>query len=232
MVAVVVVTNIIFPPVSRNRAPASADSLIAASSQPPAPQERQADPPAAVVAPTTTAPASARTADTVIVESALYRFGFATQGAALVSAEMLSFKSYTRDGPVQLAGRTPGGLVNHDVRANGQMIDLAALSFTPSTRHLVLNDGGGAKVLSLRHSSAEHGNIEIQYEFVPDNYLVNVRVVTSGRALADRLYLNLGPTLAVNEARVQEDEHALGYVVNSRDRGISTRRPTANSSAG
>ncbi len=222
MVAVVVVTNIIFPPVSRNRAPASADSLIAASSQPPAPQERQADPPAAVVAPTTTAPASARTADTVIVESALYRFGFATQGAALVSAEMLSFKSYTRDGPVQLAGRTPGGLVNHDVRANGQMIDLAALSFTPSTRHLVLNDGGGAKVLSLRHSSAEHGNIEIQYEFVPDNYLVNVRVVTSGRALADRLYLNLGPTLAVNEARVQEDEHALGYVVNSRDRGIES----------
>jgi YidC/Oxa1 family membrane protein insertase len=51
---------------------------------------------------------------------------------------------------------------------------------------------------------------------------MEVRVRTQGAAPADRLYLNIGPTLATNEARAQEDQRALAYVVNSRDRGIES----------
>lgn len=218
MIAVVVITNIVFPPVPRN-SDVAADSTTAGANATPQPA------PAAVPAPATAiAPAPATTAaapaQTVVAESPLYRFGFSTRGAALVSAEMLQFQSFTRDGPVQLAGRTPGGLLSHDVRINGQSVDLSQLEFTPSATSLRLTEGSGPQVLRFTHNSAQYGNLTVDYQLVPDNYLINVRVTHQGAAVADRVYLNLGPTLAINEARRAEDERALAYVVNSPDRGI------------
>lgn len=221
MVAVVVLTNILFP-TGRRTGPAVADSVTATPAQ-------QAKPPAAAPAPTAPqpgalAPAPATpptiTADTVIVESPLYRFGFSTQGAALVSAEMLGFKSYTRDGPVQLAGRTPGGLVSHNLRVDSQVVELDALPFAPSARAVRLDEGSGAQELRFTHNSVEHGSIVVTYRFLPDNYLVHVDVQARTRTAPNRLHLEIGPTLAINEARAVEDERALAYVVNSSDRGI------------
>ena len=223
MVAVVIITNLIFPPVPRTNVTA-ADSIAAPAAttslpqQSPAPATATPQPNAPATA-TPTAPVAA-TADTVVVESPLYRFGFSTQGAALVSAEMLKFKSATRDGAVQLAGRTPGGLISHNVRINGQVVDLRALDFTPSARALRIEENGGQRTLRFTHNSAQYGTIEIAYDFTPSDYVMNVHVTSRGPAAADRLHLNMGPTLALNEAHRAEDERALGYVVNSRDRGI------------
>jgi YidC/Oxa1 family membrane protein insertase len=105
---------------------------------------------------------------------------------------------------------------------NNQAVDLGALPFTPSTRHLVLAENGAPQTLRLTHTSAQYGTIEVLYEFVPDDYLIEVKVTARGQRPADRLYVNLGPTLAINEARASEDQHALAYVVNSRDRGIQS----------
>jgi YidC/Oxa1 family membrane protein insertase len=220
MVAVVVITNIVFPPVPRGQQNVTADSVGSTPSQEPkpAPPPTPTQLPTQAVVPTV----EAQPAETIIVESPLYRFAFSSQGAALVSAEMLRFKSYTRDGVVQLAGRTPGGLVSHDLRVRGQLVDLAGLHFTPSTKHLVLSEAGGAQTLRFTHNSAQYGEIELRYEFLPDNYLIKVNVVTRGASPADLLYLNIGPTLASNEARAQEDQRALGYVINSHDRGIES----------
>jgi YidC/Oxa1 family membrane protein insertase len=214
MVGVVVLTNIIFPPVPRRTDNAPADSAIAAPRATTTPQ-----PPATPAAPDSVKQAvpSAENVDTVIVESPLYRFGFSTQGVALVSAELLRFRSFTREGKVQLAGRTPGGLLNHDLRVRGASVDLSKLPFTASRPHLVLDSGGGTQTLTFTHTSALHGNIQIRYDFKPDDYLIGVHVSAPG---SDRLDLNLGPTLAINEARRAEDERALAYVVNSPDRGI------------
>lgn len=219
MIAVVVITNLIFPPVPRGQRTAANDTSGVVTVAPPQVQP-QAAAPQPIPAPPVTA--TSPTADTIVIESPLYRYAFTTQGAALVSAEMLNFKSYTRDGVVQLAGRTPGGLVSHDVRVRGQRVDLATLPFRPSQRHVVLRDGGTAQTLGFIHESAEYGHVELRYEFVPDDYLINVTVMTRGSAPAEGLYLNLGPTLASNEAKIQEDQHALGYVVNSHARGIES----------
>ncbi len=219
MVAVVVITNIVFPPVPRGQQAAATNTAAATTPSPTTPQQTQPAPPA--VDPTISA--AAQSAESfVVVESPLYRYAFSTLGGALVSAEMLNFKSYTRDGPVQLAGRSPGGLVSHDLRVGGQSVDLGSLPFTPSAPHIVLNDTSGARTLRFTHNSAQHGQIELQYTFVPNNYLVKVDVITRGAAQADLLYLNFGPTLATNEAKIEEDQHALGYVVNSTDRGIES----------
>ena len=215
MVAVVVITNIVFPPVPTERQTSAPDSAATT-----APAQQQAQAPQPTSAPAPAAPAALLRADTIIVESPLYRFAFTTQGAALVSAEMIRYKSYTRDGPVQLAGRTPGGLVSHDIRIRGQTVDLGSVPFTPSTRHLVLNDASGPQTLRFTHNSAQYGSIELIYQFVPDNYLIKVNVLSHGPAPADLLYINMGPTLATNEAKVQEDQHALAYVFNSHNEGI------------
>src|SRR5688572_30284383 len=222
MVAVVIITNLLFPPVPRTNVTAT-DSITAPAAttalpqQPAAPVNAPPQPNAQAPAVTTT---PAVTAETVVVESPLYRFGFSTQGAALVSAEMLKFNSATREGAVQLAGRTPGGLLSHNVRINGQVVDLRTLNFTPSARAVQLAEGSGSRTLRFTHNSAQYGTIEIAYDFVPNDYVMNVRVTSRGPVVPDRLHLNVGPTLALNEARRAEDERALGYVVNSRDRGI------------
>src|SRR5687768_13748210 len=90
MIAVVVITNMIFPPAPRNAvAPSDTTTAQPAST---AAVQTQAPAPAAV---SPAAPTPAGTpADTIVVASPLYRYGFSTRGAALVSAELLSFKSY------------------------------------------------------------------------------------------------------------------------------------------
>jgi YidC/Oxa1 family membrane protein insertase len=221
MVAVVVITNILFPPVPRAPAVAADSTSAVTASAPQTAQPQPATPTPATAQPGQSAlPVAAATADTVVVESPLYRFAFSTQGAALVSAEMLNYKSFTRDGPVQLAGRTAGGLLSHNIRFGDQIVDLRTLSFTPSERDIKLGEGTGPRSLRFTHNSPQYGTIEITYDFVPDNYLMNVRVLSRGAVAAKSLQLNLGPTLAINEARHTDDERALAYVVNSRDRGI------------
>ena len=221
MIAVVVITNVIFPPVPRGQRTAANDTSSVVT---PAPAQTQPQPaPAQAATPQPPAPtATAQAADVIVVESPLYRYAFSTQGGALVSAEMLQFNSFTREGKVQLAGRTPGGLVSHDLRVGEQIVDLNALAFTPSQRRVVLTEGGSAQLLRFTHNSAQYGTIELQYTFVPDNYLVKVDVVTRMPNSPGSLFVNLGPTLATNEAKVQEDQHALGYVINSHARGIES----------
>ena len=219
MIAVVVLTNIMFPPVPRNAdvAPADSTAAPATNTTTPPPASTPGQPPA--IGPTPPLVPAIKQ-QIVIAESPLYRFGFSTLGGALVSAELLKFQSFTREGPVQLAGRTAGGLLRHDLRVNGQRIDLSQLEFTPSARSLMLAEGSAPQVLRFTHNSAQYGTITIDYELRPDNYLMNVRVASQGGAPADRVFLNLGPTLAINEVSRAEDERALAYVVNSPDRGI------------
>ena len=78
------------------------------------------------------------------------------------------------------------------------------------------------RVLRFTHASAAYGTITIDYGFRADNYLVDVRVTARTPGTAERLFLNLGPTLAINEAKPAEDERALAYVVNGRDQGIQS----------
>ncbi|MGQ0563201.1 MAG: membrane protein insertase YidC [Gemmatimonadota bacterium] len=215
MIAVVVITNVLFPPVPRTRPTEARDTVTQA---PPA----AAQPDVGVVAPPTQVAPPSR-GDTVVVESGLYRYGISTLGAGIVSAEMLHWESYTREGPVQLAPRYPGGLLSYRVQIGEQQVDLAKLSFTPSTRYLRLEEGGQARTLRLTHSSSSYGVIEMRYEFEPDSYVADVSIAVRGTvAPPSRMLLDFGPRLAINEARAAEDERSLAYVVNSQQNGIQS----------
>ena len=229
MIAVVVLTNILFPPVPRRSTPAPTDSAAQTQPAPPAATQQPVDtPPAATPPPPAagsqvnadTTPAVAARSDTIVVESPLFRYGISTNGAMIVSAELLNWKSFTREGPVQLAPRSPRGLLSYRLLLNNQTVDLSTLHFTPTTRHLRLQPGTAPQQLRLVHNSAAVGTIEVVYEFTADNYLADVSVAVPGNQSATRVQLNFGPQLAINEARTQEDEHALAYVVNSQTQGI------------
>lgn len=220
MIAVVVITNVLFPPVSRKKAPAARDTAAAVQPSRPA-----VSAPAGAAAPSVTAaqPAAASMrADTVIIESPLYRFGISTTGASVVSAEMLEWKSFTRDGPVQLAPRGPRGLLSYRVQFGNEQVDLSTLSFVPSTRHVRLAEGGAPASVRFTHAGAA-GSIDVIYEFTPNNYLARVAINVRGtNQPPSRLLLDFGPQLAINEARAVEDERALAYVVNNQAQGVHT----------
>lgn len=223
MIAVVVITNILFPPVPRRDKAAAGDSVVTTQPQV-TPSQPAAAAPTLQPRDTQAVPqftAATVRSDTVIIESDIYRYGISTLGAGMVSAEMLPWNSYTREGPVQLAPRHPGGLVSYRIQIGNQQVDLATLQFVPNTRHLRLANDSTPRSLQLTHSSAAYGVIDVVYQFTGNNYLADVVVSVRGTVTPPtRLLLDFAPRIAMNEAKPQEDERALAYVVNSQREGI------------
>lgn len=240
MIATVVIVNVIFPPVRPAVSVPGADSLSVLPDSLPAPsvaptvpeRPNPATPPSIVAAPSGgPVPAGSVPADTIVIHSPLYRYGISTRGAALVSAELLKYESFTRldtaggaRPPVQLAPHGPKGLVGHRLQLDGREVDLSSLEFQPDRRS-DLRLAQGENPQSLRFVGVEPASgrtVELTYTFYPDNYLIDVdaRLQPAGRSV--QLLLDLGPTLAVNEANAVEDQRALAYVVNSRREGITS----------
>jgi YidC/Oxa1 family membrane protein insertase len=233
MIAVVIVTNVIFPPMQRDPAGTPPDSAAAVTATPElvpgtAPATG-ADPgvgtrtdstaPATPEAPA--APVAAGAADTVWVNGPLWRYGISTAGGSLVHAGLAQYESQTTPGqPVQLAPQNDA-LLSHRLRIGERTIDLATLSFEPSSRELQVAEGAPA-TLTLTH--AGQPRIQLTYTFDPATYLFDVSVQVAGAGAAPpQLLLDMGPTLRANDANLEEDERALAYVVNSTARGIESR---------
>ena len=231
MIAVVIVTNVIFPPVPRGPAGIPADSAAGVAPttglEPAPPGSGVADSGGGAAArdtaavPAEPAPPSreAVAEDTVWVDGPLWRYGFSTRGGALVFASLDNYASQTTPGqPVQLVPLNRP-LLAHRLRTGERTIDLAALPFEPSAPDLQVAEGTPA-TLTLTH--AGDPRIELTYTFHPSTYLFDVQVRVAGVA-SPQLLLDLGPTLRPNDANVEEDERALAYVVNSTARGIESR---------
>ena len=225
MVLTVVVVNILFPPV-RRPVTTPADTARAAQPAPATPTTTSeagpsVAPPTAVATP---AGVPAGAVDTIVVQSPLFRYGISTRGGSLVSAELLRYASKTRAGPVQLAPTSPRGLLSYRLRADGQTIDLANVSFSADrNKDLILDDGASTTSLKLVGTEPTSGKrIELTYTFKPDDYVIDVvaRVGAAGRGA--QLLLDIGPTLAFNEATRVDDQRALAFVVNSRKEGIQS----------
>lgn len=224
MVAVILVTNLLFPPVPP-QPPAAQDTAAVAvdtAVPPPRMEPAPAAPPAAV------APAEgAVAADTIIIESPLYRYGISTAGGALVSAELLRFESFTREGPVQLVPADAPSLVSYALAWPGvEDLDLSRLPFRAEPASGIrLEPGGAPQTLTLTHTDDAGRTIELRYTFDPSSYLVGVEGRVSGFAAPPRsVLIQLGPTLAINEADPREDQRSLAYVVNSTATGIRSVR--------
>jgi len=221
MIAVVIVTNVIFPP-SRAASPpvTAADTAFAPA------DTNRITPPAAVVdtppAPTATATASAP-ADTVLVRSPLFEYGFSTRGGALVSARLLQYQSFADGTDGELADLVPRGtaLVRLRLSTGNQMIDLQQLSFRAQPASLELS-ATDRKPLRLLHDDGAGLRIELNYEFRADDYTIDVNGRVSGAGPSAQLRLDMGPRLGGNEADFREDERAMAWVVNNLQTGIQS----------
>jgi len=231
MIAVIILTNVLFPPARPQR-----QDRPAVETTQPVPGQAPAGP--AAVTPVAPAPGASQATvgaaapgapvDTIVVETPLYRFGFSTRGAALVSAQLLGYDDIKRSTstirqPVQLAPVWPRGFLSHRFRIAGAIADAGILSFTPSqTQDLVLKEGDSPQSLRFSARDSNGRQYEITYTFTPANYLIDVSARVLGATDLSQVLIDFGPTLASNEANVQEDRQALGYVVSSREDGVES----------
>ena len=220
MIAVIITTNVLFPPVPAERPDAVSDSTAAGRTGPDSsaaaapidsPALRPDARPAPILGP---APAAA---ETLWVASDLYRYGISTAGGSIVRASLLEFESFTRDGTVELAIANGQPLLGMSIRVGDAELDLRELTFAPEE----VSD----TAIALRHRDPRgRFSVGIRYDFDPDSYLADVRVEVTELGGEEMLLLHLPPTLAINEVRPQDDHRSLAYVVNSTREGIYSVR--------
>ncbi len=231
-IAVVMIVNIAFPPTTPSPA-GSADSVMV-DSVAPAPDPLTAADPDTGAAPSALEGLAQRPAgptpadpgvapDTFWVQTDVARYGFSSQGAAIVAVELLDFESHTQSGPVQLVESADSTILSYGLRVGDRVLPFSTLPFIATfpagdTLHVT-------EPTTVRFQADVDGaRIDIAYAFTPEQYLVAVEGAVAGLGDNATLLLDLGPRLAVNEADSAEDLRALAYVVNARQRGIESVR--------
>lgn len=169
----------------------------------------------------TVSPQPAAQEQLVTVEGPVARFTFSSLGARLLSAELLEFPSFTRDGPVELVEQEGPALLGERLVVDGDTLDLRSVGFevTP-VDGLRLEAGGEPQTLSFSYQHpTEPFTFEVEYTFDPDDYLVQVhgrtRGLTRGLLVTD---LGVGP--ALNDAGERLERQNLAYSVNQLQEGI------------
>jgi len=157
----------------------------------------------------------------VSAESPLYRYTFSDLGARLVAAEMSQFRSFTRDGVVDLVPEGTPGYLGHRFVVGQDTIDLRQVRFEvaqPGGVTLVEGGGPGSLRFTYQHPTAPF-RVELTYEFEPDRYSVTVegRVEGLDRPL---LVTEMGEGLAFAEADSVGEARAMAYVGNHLNEGI------------
>jgi YidC/Oxa1 family membrane protein insertase len=108
-------------------------------------------------------------AETVWVTSPLYRFGFSTRGAQLVSAELEQYQSFARGDSGRRVQLVPdaGPLLGLRVVMGSDTASLADLAFSPSSPRLAVGGGDSTLVFTAPLGS---GNITLRYRFAAGDY--------------------------------------------------------------
>jgi len=207
---IAILPSILFPPKKmpprRPASPAAVDSVHgpAASAPASAPGARPALRPGA--APSVAVP------ETVWVTSTLYRYGFSTAGGALVSAELLQYRSFAASDSgrhVDLIPRGRPALVPQIVAGN-DTVALTDWRFEPSARLVTVTDSGAHLSLSAEREGAR---VVLDYTFVPDGYRFEVVGKVSGLGPAGAvLVVGLGDGLRSVEADSADDFHHYAVV--------------------
>ncbi|MBW3534073.1 MAG: membrane protein insertase YidC [Gemmatimonadetes bacterium] len=236
MIAVIVVTNLLFPPIT----PVGVEEGVAPAVDTPAaraPEPGPAAPPDLSDLPGTTgvepepdtatppAPPVGEPERFVEVEGPLFAYRFSSRGARLLSAELLSFRSFTREGPVQLVPEGTSVLGSRLV-VGQDTLDLRELPFevVDGRERIEISPGGPNETLTFRYAAPSGGfAFEITYAFHADGYLIDARGQVRG---VDRplLVTDMGTGLAFNEANLDEEAQSMAYVVNHLDGGINSNQ--------
>jgi YidC/Oxa1 family membrane protein insertase len=240
MIAVLVVTNLLFPPVppevpvgplgtdTTQLAPpvdtqgTEASGGVGRDVRTPEPSAREPLIPgeAAEVAPKEEGePAPSEVL--VSVRSPLYELTFSNRGGRLLSARLLDFPSFTIPGPVELVSPDGNGALGARVLVGGDTLDLRMLTFQAEpAQGLRLSQGGGDGTLRFTYRHPSHPfTYEVAYTFHPDAYVVQVSGQVRG-VNGELLLTDLGSGIPFNEQRERDEARNSAYVVNSVQQGI------------
>jgi len=157
----------------------------------------------------------------VEVRGPLYRFTFSSAGARLISGELLNFSALNRGGPVELVPDGTGGYLGQKLVVGADTVDLTNAPYRVEPEGgLVLNAGGADESLRFIYEHPTGGlGFEVEYTFSPETYQVAVTGQIRGvdRAL---LVTDLGAGLAFAESDSVLEARAMAYVSNSLQDGI------------
>ncbi len=240
MVGVLVVTNVMFPPLPPEEgafptdtvsigSPPEADSGFEAR---PGRSEGEvvdlpADSPSLVGAedagrtPTDLPLADPAPEMVVWAETPLARYAFSSSGAELRSAELLEYHSVLHAGPVQLVPQDAIGTLTNSIILGSDTLDLGRVPFEVSPAEGVsIQEGGGPQTLTFTYRAPSgRFTFEIAYTFSSDSYLVEVAGSAQGAERA-MLATHLGSGLDYNEPRPADEERSFAYVANHLQEGI------------
>ncbi len=242
MLGVIALTNLLFPPV-RTEAPSAATDTAAVATDVSADSARRSggldttDESRPELAPSE--PVEERLADpgrdvpvdTIHVVSPLYHLRFVTRGAALVSAQLSTYRSYAPgdEEPVPVELVRPGDrLLGFQVAVGPDTLDLSDRPFEASAREITLSERSPRDSLTFHYGigSTERGPLgfRVTYRFDASRYLIGVRGEFEG--VGDRGYTiatSLGEGLRTNEASAKEDFNHLALTTKGRN-GIESHK--------
>lgn len=206
---VVLLPSLLWPPKQKVRGPAGRPDSATVNAVSPAPGAL-ATPPAQPERLRPRAPdATESPADTIWVASDLYRLGFSTRGAKLVSAELRGYASFAPGDsgrPVQIVP-TDRPMLAHRFEVGPDTLDLSSWSFTPSET-VVQVDGIARLTFTAQRGPV---TVSLEYRFASGDYRVGVRGTITGVG-PGVLALGLGDGLRSVEADSADDAHHLGVV--------------------
>jgi len=157
----------------------------------------------------------------VRVQGGLASYRFETRGAVLRSVELHRFRSFTREGAVELIPEEGRGWLGSRVVVGADTVDLRGVVFEVEPADgLTLTEGGGAQTLTFRYlHPSQAWSFEVRYAFDPNSY--GVDVVGRVRGLERGLLLSdLGQGLAFNETDDAQERASMAYVLNHLQEGI------------
>jgi YidC/Oxa1 family membrane protein insertase len=214
MTAVILVTNLLFPPPLPEETPeepAAATSPTAPAApafRAPVEAEAEAEPAAPV--------------DTLVVSSRLFRYSISTRGAAIVRAELPQYPSSTRPGEsVQLVPAEVPDFLAHRLAIGTDTLDLRNTLFRVEGGSRALDRGDEPHTLRFRHDDPRGFAVELAYTFDPENYLIQIRGRVDGLGgAAAALITDLGPGIEPHEDPAHRSEQQLAVVARPPDAGV------------
>ena len=159
----------------------------------------------------------------VVVEGSLYRFEFSNVGGRLRAATMTQFDALNRDGLVDLVPEGSEGYFGQKLVVGSDTVDLSRQLFRVEPEgglDLVTDPTARTLRFVYEHPTQPFG-FEVEYEFDPDKYQVVVRGRTTGleRPL---LVTDLGEGLAFAESDSASEARMMAYVYNHVQEGIQS----------
>ncbi len=196
------------PPVSPTGDTTAADTIPGVPQQPPAVAGRIETPAVTLQRQDTSA------ADTVIVESPIYRLAFSTRGAKLIGATLKDYRSFAPgdSGPAQLLPQD-GDFLAYQVVVGGDTLPLEAWVFEPSTRSLGVDSDGAELVWKAARGPV---TVHLTYRFSERSYLFGVSGEISGVASGALVLIRMGPRLRSVEADSVDDFRSYGVVTKAK----------------